>query len=236
VDLALYGRVIWRFKFLVLAGFVGAIVLATLSFAKVSFDHNQPKLTYRKAETWQSTATILISQKGFSWGSLQASQAAFSGLGALPSFYSQLIESRALRERVGLEYEGSVFASPIVDKSTGYIAALPLIQITALSSSSTGAITLARRTTNVFLAFMAQQQQAAHLRANQRVVLTVVNPPQGASVVTPRKKTLPIVIFVMVMTATLGLAFVLENLRPHMRGVASLPGEEPTSARASKSA
>ena len=39
-------------------------------------------------------------------------------------------------------------------------------------------------------------------------------------VVEPRKKTLAVVVFVALMVATVGLAFILENLRPRVRAVA----------------
>ena len=38
--------------------------------------------------------------------------------------------------------------------------------------------------------------------------------PRGAEIFQPRSKTMPIVIFLAVMFATVGLAFLLENLRP----------------------
>ncbi len=44
--------------------------------------------------------------------------------------------------------------------------------------------------------------------------------PRGAEIFRPRSKTMPIVIFLAVMFATVGLAFLLENLRPRAR-----PGE-----------
>jgi hypothetical protein len=43
--------------------------------------------------------------------------------------------------------------------------------------------------------------------------------PQDAVLVVGRKKTLPITVFLAVLIATLGLAFILENLRPRLRSV-----------------
>jgi hypothetical protein len=45
--------------------------------------------------------------------------------------------------------------------------------------------------------------------------------------VAPRKKTLPAVIFLGILAATLMLVFVLENLRPRVRPVSTLPAEAP---------
>ena len=60
-------------------------------------------------------------------------------------------------------------------------------------------------------------------------MLQVVNPPQPPVVVAPRKKTLPIVVFMMVMAATLGTAFVLENVRPAVRIVPGSVQDEQSS-------
>ena len=64
MDLSLYGRVIWRFRWLVVLGLILAIALAVLSVAKVS-SHG---LSYRKHEVWQSSTTVLLTQHGFPWG------------------------------------------------------------------------------------------------------------------------------------------------------------------------
>ena len=53
---------------------------------------------------------------------------------------------------------------------------------------------------------------------------------EGAALVAPRKLTRPIFIFLAVMIAALGLAFVLENLRPRVRPVAAEP-EKPAFRR-----
>ena len=52
------------------------------------------------------------------------------------------------------------------------------------------------------------------------MVLEQVLRPRNAEIFQPRSKTMPIVIFLAVMFATVGLAFLLENLRPRAR-----PGE-----------
>src|SRR5688572_29756916 len=70
VDIQLYLRVLWRFRLLVAAGFTLAVVLALLSFARVSFENGlgPPKLTYREQEKWVSYSTLYVTQPGFPWG------------------------------------------------------------------------------------------------------------------------------------------------------------------------
>jgi hypothetical protein len=68
-----------------------------------------------------------------------------------------------------------------------------------------------------------RQQAQADIPDKQRVVLQVFSAARNATVVSGRKKTLPIVIFLSVLLATIGLAFVLENLRPRLREVEAVP-------------
>ena len=53
--------------------------------------------------------------------------------------------------------------------------------------------------------------------------------PRGAEIFQPRSKTMPIVIFLAVMFATVGLAFLLENLRPPCASARAGRGRAPTS-------
>jgi hypothetical protein len=71
--------------------------------------------------------------------------------------------------------------------------------------------------------YVESQQQAASIPAAQRISIQVLKRPAPPVIIEPRKKTLPIVIFLAVITAAIGLAFVLENLRPSVHAVASTP-------------
>jgi hypothetical protein len=53
-----------------------------------------------------------------------------------------------------------------------------------------------------------------------------MNRATPALLVQGHKKTLPMLVFVTVIIATLGLVFVLENLRPEVRAVPSEAGRE----------
>ncbi len=44
-------------------------------------------------------------------------------------------------------------------------------------------------------------------------------------VIEPRSKTLPIIILLAVVSAAVGLAFILENLRPSVQSAASAPAD-----------
>ena len=56
MDLALFFRVLWRFKVIVLLGLSLAFALAFLSYVKVDIDKGF-KLTYRENAQWESLST-----------------------------------------------------------------------------------------------------------------------------------------------------------------------------------
>ena len=64
MDFQLYGRVIWRFRLLVVVGFLVASAFAVLSVARVSSDG----VSYRQQELWSSTTRLGVTQVGFPWG------------------------------------------------------------------------------------------------------------------------------------------------------------------------
>ena len=68
------------------------------------------------------------------------------------------------------------------------------------------------------MAFLERKAREAEIPESQRVQVDVLAQPRGAVVIEPRKKTLPIV-FLTVITGTVGLVFVLENLRSRVRPV-----------------
>ena len=112
-----------------------------------------------------------------------------------------------------------VIAAPLRAADPGTM--LPLIELTAFSTSPQGAVRLARRSSTALSTYLRDQQRANKVPASDRVVLDQVLGATKAEIFRPRSKTMPIVIFLAVMFATVGLAFLLENLRPRNRG----PGE-----------
>ena len=97
---------------------------------------------------------------------------------------------------------------------------VPLIDIVAIAPAPLEAMKLATRGATAFRTYMTDQQKANKVPDRDRVVIEIVTRPRGAEIFQPRSKTMPLVIFLAVMFATVGLAFLLENLRPLVR-----PGE-----------
>jgi hypothetical protein len=237
MDLALYVRVLWRYRLIVVAGTLLAIALMVFSMFKVSFADGMPTLTYREAETWRSDATLFVTQEGFPWGRIQVGEAAVSldrnGEPTAPRFgdperfadlaivYSELAQSDAVRDLM-LEdgpIRGEIMAEPMTsDDGDG----LPLLGVTALADSADAAVELNRRQIAAFRDFIASEQASSDIPRDERVEVRALAQPVNAVLEVPRKKTRPLAIFMAVMILTIGLAFVLENLRQR---VWVLPGQ-----------
>jgi hypothetical protein len=231
MDLSLYGRVLWRFRWLIAVGLILATVLSVLSVAKVS-THG---LKYRKPEVWQSSSNVLLTQKGFPWGrsSLPAQEGSsqFGGpgwLSGLTELYAQFANSdqvRAIMLRSGASPLWRLTAAPVIP--SGSSSALPVVALAGMAYTPKGAIeaTLAGRA--AFIRYVSSQQALAAIPNGDRVDLQVLQNATPPVLVQPRRKTLPIVIFLAVMTAAIALAFVLENARPRVTPVATLSTPEP---------
>jgi hypothetical protein len=220
-------RVLWRFRVLLLAGFILASGLAFISYVKVT-PHG---LQYRKAEQWTSTSSILVTQTGFPLGrTVLPTGNRFtnpSNLASAALLYSELATSdtvKALILRHG-PIEGTYAAAPVTSSANGGFA-LPLIQITATATSPTAAERTASRASAALTAYIEQQETANAIPADQRIVLQPVVRPKQALLLQGRSKTRPVAAFVVIMLLFVILAFVLENLRPRIRAV-ELPRTEP---------
>jgi hypothetical protein len=143
MDLSLYGRVLWRFRWLVLSGILLAILLAVLSVAKVS-SHG---LSYRKHEVWQSSTRILLTQNGFPWGRavVPASQPGATGgpgwLSGLTELYAQFANSDQVQElmlRDGAAKNWALTAAPVI--ASGSSSALPVIALAGSADSPADAV------------------------------------------------------------------------------------------------
>jgi hypothetical protein len=227
MDLSLYGRVLWRFRWLVALGLIFAIALSVLSIAKVS-SHG---LSYRKHEVWQSSTTVLLTQHGFIWGRavIPPTQSGATGgpgwLASLTDLYAQFANSddvKALMVRDGASKSWALTAAPV----TGSSSALPVIALTGLADTPASAVRATLVGRAAFLQYVKSQQVSAAIPNGDRVDLQVLQNATPPVLVQPRKKTLPIVIFIAVISATIGLAFILENARPNVKPV-TLAAPEP---------
>lgn len=242
MDLQLYLRVLWRFRFLVTAGLVLACALAMLAFGRVELDDGRPTIVPRQTEVWGSSAMLLVTQGGFPLGrSITqvydfstdpetgreiaeprfASEGRFSDLAAV---YAQLAMSDHV---VGLMLRDGPILGGIEAQAvrTPDRRTLPLVQVTATADSPQAAVQLAKRNVAAFLAYLTREQAVNKIDTEDRVIVTVVESPQVAELLVPRKLTQPIVVFMTVMFGVIGLAFLLQNLRPVPIQPARIVGE-----------
>jgi hypothetical protein len=197
VDLALYGRVLWRFRWLVLLGLLLAAALTVLSVARVSRDG----LSYRSAEVWKSTSTLLLTRNGKTF----AEPSAYS---PLVDLYAQLANSDAVRKsmlRAGAHSDWKVTAAP-VPPTLNPTAVLPVLALTGEAATPRDAVRATVLGRQAFVRYVSAQKGAAGIR----VLQSATRP----TLAVPRSKTLPIIVFLAMLSATVALAFVLENLRP----------------------
>ena len=241
MDLRLYFRTIWRFRIIVGAGLVLAILLAFLSFVKVN-PTGSPKISYRQTEDWQATQSYLISGNGDSVVDVKkvGGPKSAPSLAGLSVLFSQIATSDAVLSLMLKDgpIHGVVTASPGVNNVTELRAPLPILSISGDASSPAKAVALARRASNAFLQYVKGRQDASNTPQADRVLFPVLNSatPHRAKLIGPRKKTLPIVIFLTVLTATIGVAFILENLRPRVRPLSTIDDEDDEDRRPRRSA
>jgi hypothetical protein len=232
VNLRLFLRVLGRFKYLVAIGLVLAFALAALSYVRVSVDGSGPQLEYRSAERWQSTATLFVTQRGFPWGRSVLDEVIpvgpagdagyiprYSDVGrfqTLAQLYAELAMGDDVRALVlqGGRLNGWYEAAPVSSKDGSTF--LPLLAIAGFGATPGDALAVARRATGAFLLYLRRTQERNDIPAEKRVDIQVVAEPGQPALVEGRRITRPIFLFVLVLSAVVGLAFALENLRPRL--------------------
>jgi hypothetical protein len=251
MDLHVYLSVLKRFRVVVIVGIALAALLALSSYYTIG----RNGLTHREGQTWESSATISVDPKGYflygrsiSAEAAQALEAAregntealkdldpaeFADAGNLTStaiIYLKLATSDAVINRIREDGKGplggTVQTFPVL---AGGETPVPMIIFDAVAPSPEAAVSLAQRHVKAFKDFVTAQQNSSGIPQEERVEVNTLNAPQGATLLEARKKTRPILIFLTGLVAVLGLAFVLENLRPRGPGgtVARIEDEEP---------
>jgi hypothetical protein len=230
-------KAVWRFRAIVIVGACFAVLLATLTYARVSFEGGSLNFEPRESETWASASTVFVTQDGFPWGrtylEYQTSKEAppitvgdpgrFAGLAVL---YTELANSDRVRSI--MEQDGpipgtleAVTVLPPVESGP-----LPLIRLGATSTSEAQAMSIADRYADALRRFLRAEQQRAAIPDEQRVVIEVVQQASPAELVAGRSKMMPLLVFLTVMAVVVGFTFVLENVRPTL-AAAPAPGRAP---------
>jgi len=211
MDLRLFTGVLRRDSRLVLAGVGIALVLAILSFVRIS----PTGLAYRQHEVWSSSAILLLTTHGgFPWGRSEGSSNGYPELAALTDLYAQFANSddvKRIMRRRGAPKTWRIKAVS-VQPASPYNGAPPLISLGSTAFSARQSVQAARVATSALVSYLTTRQSAAGIPAAERVKLQVLQAGTKPVVVEPRRKTLPIMVFLAIVSLTVALAFVRHNL------------------------
>jgi hypothetical protein len=231
MDFRMYARVLWRFRLIVAAGFVLALLLAILSVVRIG----PSGVSYRHSQLWSTTMRLLVTQRGAPEVRLYAQTPVTSSspspssadptipvadpnrFNTLALLYAQFATSDPVR-RLTLSkgrIPGQIIATALRDSDSGVM--LPLIDLTAISTSRANAVALAHNSASALDGYVSDEQRANKVPVSDRAMLRTIVAPRPPQVYQPRSKTMAIVVFLAVMLAAVGVAFVLENLRPRVR-------------------
>jgi len=226
--------VLWRFRVVVALGVIIGSLLALTSFARVDLSGGTPALTARDDEVWLSASTLFVTQAGFPWGrtifdeTIEVEGAGdeptliprfgdpgrYSGLATL---YVELAKGDDVRRAFRAKAPPSVTYQPEVVKSSDGGSVLPMIYMKGFGPSARLAEAAANIAAEEFRRYLASEQVQARISKDRRVSVVVTSKAIPAAIVEPRSIVRPIFLFLLAMMASIGLAFVLENLRPSGR-------------------
>ena len=211
MDIPLFFAVLRRFKWTVLGGLVLAIALAALSYVRGSV-------------TYESQAEALITQQSFPYGRATAAGGTTGTaplqtgnstvLSGLSPVYAQIADSNQILNNVKKQARvpGKVTASEVSDPASG--ANLPFVQLVSTSPTAAGAVTLTQTEFNLLSQYITRQQVAAGISPTDRVQLVLIqtgNPPKVAA---GRSTSIPMLVFVAVLGAAIGIALIREKADP----------------------
>jgi hypothetical protein len=234
VDLALYFRVLWRFRVLVVLGVLIGTLLAMTSFARIGFDGPKPTFSTRGDEVWLSASTLFVTQEGFPWGRTifdETVKVAGSGdeetvvprfgdpgrYSGLATLYVELAKGDEVRRAFRAKAPRGVTYQPEVVKSSDGGSVLPMIYMKGFGPTPRLAEAAANLAADEFRTYLASEQAQARIAKDRRVSVVVTSRAIPAELVEPRSIVRPIFLFLLALMGTIGLAFVLENLRPASR-------------------
>jgi hypothetical protein len=228
MDVALYGRALWTYKWLLLAGIIVAACAAVLA----GYQLNGSTLTSRATETYSSSSTVLLSSaKSPMFQAETPSQTVPEGqtapqpadLSSIASVYAYMVASDEIRsateQKVGPLADDELLTSlqrttqpPASDTTAGRLS-LPIIAVVGTAATAERAEQISQAATQAFESFVSTQQDANGVPAEQRVQLTTLN--QGTAVKADSSNPFIGVVLVGagVLAIFIALIFVLYNAR-----------------------
>lgn len=212
MDLRLFGQVIWRFRVIFVVGVLAAFLLAALSMVRVQLDKGL-KLSYRQSQVYQSDVLLSVDSRRGDFGAGSAPVIDPGGwLSQLAVIYAQHAQDDDVQRQIPAGgFERVVTAAPVMDARGRN--ALPFITVSGASTSARDAVRTAHSGAEVLIGYIGRVL-AAGTAPDRRAVVRISKDAGAPVVIQPRKKTVPIFIFLVFLIATIGLIMVLENMRP----------------------
>jgi hypothetical protein len=220
MDINLFFRVIRRFKLLVAFGVFVAALLALLSFARITSDG----LAYRQPKQWSSVQQLSVSTD-------VPPQFRENTETPLPQAVAQEYSTLAttvgvtalIRRDANGKPPGKVLSSNVPN---GDGSASRFFQLEGVGTSKATAIAMVNLATRAL-----EEYLPAYNRANYPPPIVIrlkhLGGPKAPELIKSPSKTRPTFVFLAVLMAFIGLAFILENVRPAVRVQAQSKDDEP---------
>ena len=229
MDLRVFAAVVRRFKKLVIGGFVLASLLALVSYGTPALVNGKPTIKPRGSEVWSSQTLLMLSQATFPYGraveqyptgpnNTQSSPpVGDSTLPNLAPIYVRLANGTAVLSGIHkmARVPGTVWASAVYDPVSN--EPLPFVTLSSTAPTAADAARLANTAATVFQSVVATQQSTAQIPSDQRVQLQLLTNGNKPKLIDGPKKTIPMLLFVTVLAASIVLAFMLENANPRVK-------------------
>jgi hypothetical protein len=230
MDLRLFWGVCRRYKRLAIGGSLAAIVLGVLAYGTPGFSGGMPTLVARGQSTYQSAAQLLITRGAGTYSTID-SQTISSGapgyLSSLSPIYAGLANGSAVQDAVRASHiPGTVTGAEGIDQLTGDYT--PFIDMTATAPTRSDAAALIRLGISALQRYVGAQESASGVPQSERVQLEVVKSGLPPVLASRPKPTIPILVFLAVLAATIALMFSLENRDPQ---TAARLGRVPVASR-----
>lgn len=238
MDLALYLRVLWRFRVLVLLCLTATFSAAALTVVTVELDGGKPTAKYRQTEIWRSEVTHLLTQEGFPWGRSIYSEVVPLGDESSEGYVNRFADPSRFTSLAVL-YAHLAVSDPVlrIMRASGPIRGrfgaeavrapdgvsyLPLLRIFAIAPTAEAAADGAKRASSAFQLYLRRNQSANGIQGAERVELPVIASQSRASLESGRSLVVPLFVGVLGIFITIGLVFALENVRPRAVRLADL--------------
>src|SRR3954466_316382 len=160
MDIALYGRVLWRHKLVVAMGVSLAIMVAVFSYVRIGTGG----ISYRQSQTWVSYETVAVTQPGFTEGRLNATGADPARLAVLAVLYSKYLDTDAVQHVIwpsDTRSDEIVEAAPVIASNGSAAGALPIISVAGFATRAAASQRLTARATSALIGYIKSRQAIA---------------------------------------------------------------------------